>query len=233
MRLGRNCSALLVTHGLLIVLLIVLAAAQPPSSPPDPHASGKIVVPPNTSEIAYCDGCHTKGCPMPHKEGVTLDWAATGRVVLGVNGEITCGTCHTRGFRHASDAFLARDQRGLCNVCHCGAHSIPNLHSGTQSCDACHFLAQAKFAHATPEETTAMKGDIDADCMRCHYDGPITHPINVPNSKKKAKDLPLSPDGKITCVTCHIGHKQQDRFGSMLRKDNRRGGLCNSCHDDL
>jgi predicted CXXCH cytochrome family protein len=57
--------------------------------------------------------------------------------------------------------------------------------------------------------------------------------VGVPNKKKKAADLPLSPEGNITCVTCHIGHKQQDRFGMMLRKDNRRGGLCNSCHDDL
>ncbi len=233
MLLRCNWKLLLLLPGVLTTLLLVIAVAQQLPAPPDPHATGKISVPPNTSEITYCDGCHTKGCPMPHPESVTLGWQAAGKTVLGVKGEITCGTCHTRGFRHASDAFLARDQRGLCNTCHYGAHAIPDVHNATQSCDTCHFISQARFAHATPVETTAMKPDIDADCMKCHYGGPITHPINVPNTKKKAKDLPLSPDGNITCVTCHIGHKQQDKFGAMLRKDNRRGGLCNSCHDDL
>ncbi len=78
-----------------------------------------------------------------------------------------------------------------------------------------------------------MKTGIDTECIRCHYDGPVTHPVGIPNTKKQAPDLPLSADGKITCVTCHVGHSQQDRFGMLLRKDNRKGGLCLSCHDDL
>ena len=217
----------------LFAAALLISGAQQLAPMGDPHASGKIVVPPNTSEIAYCMGCHNKGCPLPHPESVTPSWPARGKTVMGVAGEITCGTCHTRGFRHRTDAFLARDQKGLCNNCHYGNHALTNTHTTNQNCEGCHIKGQAALTKAPPAEAKALKPGMDDECSRCHYDGPVTHPIGILNKKKKAKDLPLSPEGNITCVTCHVGHKQQDRFGMMLRKDNRRGGLCNSCHDDL
>jgi predicted CXXCH cytochrome family protein len=215
------------------LLGLLLAAAQETRVKTDPHADGKVNLPAGASEVAYCNGCHGTGCPVAHPELVKMNWQANGRTVLGVQGEITCGSCHTRGFRHRSDAFLARDQKGLCNNCHFGSHAISNIHTSSQSCEACHLKSQELLAHATPVETRAMKPGVDSECLRCHYEGPVTHPVGIPNTKKKAPDLPLSSDGKITCVTCHVGHQQQDVFGAMLRKDNRRGGLCLSCHDDL
>jgi predicted CXXCH cytochrome family protein len=213
--------------------LLILAMAQEPAKTADPHAQGKLVPPAGASEVTFCTGCHKTGCTMPHPELVKLTWAAQGRVVLGIQGEITCGSCHTRGFRHRSDAFLARDAKGLCANCHSGAHALSNPHASNQPCETCHTKSEAQLAHATPVETRLLKADLDSECMRCHYDGPVTHPIGIPNTKKKAPDLPLSADGKIICITCHIGHKQTDRFGVLLRKDNRKGGLCLSCHDDL
>jgi len=232
MQLTIRCRVLTVVMGSALAVLLAVSGAQQDKSP-DPHATGKIVVPVGASEVTYCTGCHQTGCPVAHPELVKLTWQAAGRTVLGTSGEVTCGTCHARGFKHRSDAFLARDQKGLCNGCHNGVHSISNMHSSTKDCESCHIKPQVQLAHLSPVETKAMRSDINADCIKCHYDGPITHPINVPNNKKKAPDLPLSPNGNITCVTCHVGHRQQDKFGNMLRKDNRRGGLCNSCHDDL
>lgn len=220
---------------LLLTGLLLFAAAQGNGAKPgaDPHAAGRVALPPGASEVVYCDSCHKTGCPVPHPELVKLTWPASGRVMLGVQGEITCGTCHTRGFRHPADAFLARDQRGLCNNCHYRAHALSNAHTSSQRCETCHTSPQSVLAHATPVEARTMKTGIDTECIRCHYDGPVTHPVGIPNTKKQAPDLPLSADGKITCVTCHVGHSQQDRFGMLLRKDNRKGGLCLSCHDDL
>lgn len=217
----------------LLTGLLLFAAAQDSGTKADPHATGKIVVPAGASEVAYCISCHKSGCPVPHPELVKMTWTANGRVVLGVHGEITCGSCHTRGFRHRSDAFLARDQKGLCNNCHFGAHALSNAHTSGRPCESCHTKPQSVLAHVTPVEARTMKVGVDTECLRCHYDGPVTHPVGIPNTKKQAPDLPLSADGKITCITCHIGHSQQDRFGMLLRKDNRRGGLCLSCHDDL
>lgn len=213
--------------------LLLLAAAQETNGKADPHAAGKVNLPPNTSEVVYCRSCHKTGCPVPHPELVKMNWPPRGRVVLGVVGETTCGTCHSRGFRHRSDAFLARDQKGLCNNCHYGDHALTNTHTTNQRCETCHTGTQSQLAHAAPAAAHAMQVGVDTECLRCHYDGPVTHPVGIPNKKKPAPDLPLSTDGKITCITCHIGHSQQNRFGVLLRKDNRRGGLCLSCHDDL
>ncbi len=232
MRLYARSILLLVLCALPCALL-VLAAAQESSKKTNPHVAGKVVVPSGSSEIAYCNGCHKEGCPAPHPELVRMDWQATGRVILGVRGEVTCGSCHSRGFRHRSDAFLARDQKGLCSPCHSGSHALSNAHTSDRKCESCHTKAKEVLAHATPVETRSLKTSVDGECMRCHYDGPVTHPVGIPNTKKKAPDLPLSAEGKLTCVTCHIGHNQQNRFGVMLRKDNRHGGLCTSCHDDL
>jgi len=209
---------------------LIRSGAQTPP-PADPHAKGMVAVPPGTNEVAYCTKCHTAGCPMPHVERVAVNWQVNGRVNLA-NGAVTCSSCHTPGFRHAGDAFLARDQKGLCSTCHYGTHDLPNAHPFGTPCDSCHTVPKANLVAGNPV-CQRMTPGIDGECLRCHFDGPITHPVGIPNTKKAAPDLPLSQDGKITCITCHVGHSTQDKFGQLLRKSNRRGGLCLSCHDDL
>ena len=197
----------------------------------NPHPSGRAVVPAGMNEVAYCSKCHTAGCPMPHPERVPVTWPISGRVNLAA-GSVTCSSCHTPGFRHRSDAFLARDQKGLCTPCHNGSHALPNAHPFGTPCASCHTEPKANLVAGLPT-ARAMVASINAECLRCHYDGPITHPVGVPNSKKAAPDLPLSKDMKITCITCHFGHSTQNTNGKLLRKNNRKGGLCLSCHDDL
>ncbi len=212
---------------------IAAAGARKPAENANPHAAGSVRVPRGTSEVAYCKGCHPSGCSAPHPELVKMDWAGRGKVVLDDRGEITCGSCHTPGFKSRSEAFLARDQKGLCCNCHYGSHAISDAHKSNRPCASCHADIKLPGSNVGPSQSHVMKTDIDTECLRCHYDGPITHPIGLPNKFKKASDLPLSADGKITCITCHVGHDQQDRFGNLLRKSNRHGGLCLSCHDDL
>jgi len=217
----------------LLALLLEIVSAQEQRNHGNPHASGDIAVPSGANEAQYCTSCHKQGCPAPHPATAAMTWPVRGSATLGAHGEVTCGSCHAPGFRRRSDAFLARDHKRLCNACHYGAHAIPNAHETGRPCEACHLLPQRLIARATPAEARAMRPNVDAVCAGCHYSGRITHPIGVPNNKRMAPDLPLSAEGRISCVTCHFGHKRQDRYGQMLRKDNRRGNLCMSCHDDL
>ncbi len=214
----------------IFAVALVLSKAQGAVAA-DPHAAGKVAAPAGPNEVAYCTKCHANGCPMPHPEHVPVTWQVTAKVNLA-NGAVTCSSCHTPGFKHRSDAFLARDQKGLCSPCHTGQHALPNAHPFGTPCQSCHTAPKPSLVPGGPASRN-MVASINGECLRCHYDGPITHPVGVSNSKKTAPDLPLSQDGKITCVTCHVGHSNQNSFGQLLRKNNRRGGLCLSCHDDL
>jgi len=210
-------------------VLAVLTALAQQKAPADPHETGKLVAG-NADEVRYCTKCHTSGCTMPHAEGVAVTWRTDGPAYLA-NGNVTCGSCHSQGFRHRGDAFLARNQKGLCSNCHVGAHTIQSAHPYSTRCASCHVASRADLD--AMRNTSAMVATINAECLRCHYDGPVSHPVGVPNTKNKAPDLPLAKDGSITCVTCHTGHSNQNKFGQLLRVSNRRGGLCLKCHDDL
>lgn len=217
---------------IILGLALIFSAGAQDKAKPNPHAAGQVKAA-GTDEVKYCMSCHTAGCTMPHPEGprkAAVTWPTNGRTVLA-NGAVTCGSCHTPGFRHRGDAFLARDQKGLCSNCHFGDHALPNAHPYKTACESCHTAPKASLV-AGARATASMVADIDAECLKCHYDGPITHPVGIPNSKKKC-DLPLSRDGQITCVTCHFGHSNQNGNGQLLRMNNRRGALCLSCHDDL
>jgi predicted CXXCH cytochrome family protein len=211
-----------------VAALLILSALAQQKAGPDPHATGKIVAG-NADEVTFCTKCHTSGCTMPHPERVAVTWATDGPTYLA-NGKVTCGSCHSQGFRHRGDAFLARDQKGLCSNCHFGSHAIQSAHPYNTPCVSCHTASPADLKAG--RNTAAMVAEINAECLRCHYDGPVSHPVGIPNTKNKC-DLPLAKDGSITCVTCHVGHSNQNRFGQLLRSTNRRGALCLKCHDDL
>ena len=214
-----------------LVLALYQASAQG-AAKGNPHLDGQVSAPAGRDEVAYCCKCHTTGCPMPHPEHVAVGSPIDRHVNLP-GGTISCSSCHTRGFRrHRADAFLAQDQKGLCSVCHYGSHSLPNAHPFGTPCESCH-TAPRNALIAGHLASRNMRGDINAECLRCHFDGPITHPVGIKNTKKEAPDLPLAPDGTITCVTCHFGHSNQNQNTQLLRVNNRRGGLCLKCHDDL
>ena len=228
-QIGR--AHLLAASSLLLFCFALLQTRAQDAPQDDPHKSGKVVAPAGINEVAFCTKCHQSGCPMPHAESVAVNWQVNGRAILA-NGAVTCSSCHTPGFHSRGDAFLARDQKGLCSPCHYGTHNLPNAHPFGTPCESCHTAPKAALTGNTPA-ACSMVAKVNGECLRCHFDGPITHPVGIKNTKKAAPDLPLGKDGTITCVTCHFGHSTQDVHGGLLRKDNRRGSLCLSCHDDL
>lgn len=68
-------------------------------------------------------------------------------------------------------------------------------------------------------------------CRSCHADqfGPWTHPTDIPIPKdmRLQPELPLLPNGRISCITCHERHTGDDSY--RLRASSKKE-LCRSCH---
>ncbi|MCJ7601939.1 MAG: hypothetical protein MUO63_10630 [Desulfobulbaceae bacterium] len=70
-------------------------------------------------------------------------------------------------------------------------------------------------------------------CSTCHksYNQQKSHPVNIlPKGKIKIPpEYPTLPDGRISCMTCHINHAANNEY--RLIKSSRKE-LCLSCHLD-
>lgn len=70
-------------------------------------------------------------------------------------------------------------------------------------------------------------------CATCHkaYNQQKSHPVNVlPKGKTKIPlEYPTLPDGRISCMSCHVNHAGENEY--RLMKASRRE-LCAGCHPD-
>jgi hypothetical protein len=104
-----------------------------------------------------------------------------------------------------------------------------NVHRADARCEACH-TADATALHADPEAARHLLApDLEARCAACHGDEGPSHETGIP-PRPPPPALPLSDQGRITCATCHYMHAESNAFGDFVRIDNRRGGLCLTCH---
>jgi hypothetical protein len=106
-----------------------------------------------------------------------------------------------------------------------------NVHRRDGDCRACHTADAAALNADVAAAKTALAGDLEARCLPCHGDQGPSHRTGMRPKKSVPPDLPLAADGTIGCATCHFMHGENDAFGDFLRRDNRRGGLCLSCHE--
>ena len=98
-------------------------------------------------------------------------------------------------------------------------------------CRTCHTEDAPALKADPAKAATALVPDLEAACMRCHGDEGPSHKTNIPPKRPEPAALPLAADGTIGCATCHWMHGEHNEFGSFLRLDNRKGGLCLSCHE--
>jgi hypothetical protein len=106
-----------------------------------------------------------------------------------------------------------------------------NVHRPDGNCRTCHTLDAAALNADRAAAKTALVPDLEARCNQCHSDEGPSHKTGIPPKRAEPDALPLAPDGTITCATCHFIHGEDVGFGHFLRLDNRRGGLCLSCHE--
>lgn len=105
-----------------------------------------------------------------------------------------------------------------------------NVHRPDADCRTCHTADAAALKRNPAAARTALAPNLEATCNRCHGAQGPSHKTNIAAKPGVPPNLPLSVDGRITCATCHFMHGENNAFGDFLRLNNRRGGLCLSCH---
>jgi predicted CXXCH cytochrome family protein len=89
---------------------------------------------------------------------------------------------------------------------------------------------ECSYCHVTSDKTGKMqlRASVPELCIECHPDrsGPKEHKIGIV-PPVKVPELPLSKDGKITCITCHDPHGKSG-YPKLLRV--RPSDLCLKCH---
>lgn len=86
------------------------------------------------------------------------------------------------------------------------AYPVRNPHAfmnDRSRCAECHIGRPPD--PGSPYKQMNFRADIYTLCSRCHP-RPLSHPVDIAPGKGMAKDLPLDPDGTMTCITCHAPH---------------------------
>lgn len=116
--------------------------------------------------------------------------------------------------------------------------------------------AKCGTCHAgEPSQGKELTKSANELCFECHDHGDVTHPLEIPQTLTCPPDLPLDPEGKVYCMTCHVAHGEWESsrpwvsssalggFGRLfgrkkkhktyfLRRNNSKGDLCLCCHNN-
>jgi hypothetical protein len=184
------------------------------------------------------------------------------------NGRFTCDTCHDvyrQCVKRTFDRYTLRGapyprKTDFCYRCHNKKeYQALNTHHqiladgaiDTKICLYCHKKKPHEKT-ATYKEVTFI-GDMRALCRRCHpikgkHPGDFDHMAKPPSAKALAHMavmkttyniiLPLAPDGKMTCITCHNPHekgviaadKPSAKGADSKYRERLPGTLCIECH---
>lgn len=85
---------------------------------------------------------------------------------------------------------------------------------------------------------------VGTTCQKCHQDFPckakkphdgFSHPLEVtpPPDMEIPRDMPLTGNGKITCITCHSYHAEfwdAEYNTEFLLRRSKGMKLCHTCH---
>ncbi len=184
------------------------------------------------------------------------------------NGKVTCNTCHNIYLQCQKSEFSELSLRDapykkrtdFCYKCH-DRQKYQKLDPHDQisktgeivinKCLYCHD-GKPDEKHATFNEVKFI-GNIETLCRRCHliegnHSGNIDHLVIKPSpkglkrmetmKKKHGLILPLTEDGKMTCITCHNPHekgvipddKPAARGADSKYRHRLPNIMCKECH---
>ncbi len=145
-------------------------------------------------------------------------------------GEVNCGTCHDP---HGAGEVIHFLRKQYVEFLEAGRYMNPHGQSDYRSCQGCHLDVSTKKEEM--RRRLRYGGDDLQICLSCHGAMEACHPILVKpgGTMKQAKGLPLTPEGKITCMTCHDpmpagGHGVATRGRGPGEPIN---ALCFRCHN--
>lgn len=113
--------------------------------------------------------------------------------------------------------------------------AVSPKHDFTGQCQLCHTTIPEP---GTPFEQVALTDEADRLCQQCHKMGSRTsHPTGVKPQVSIPLERYLDKEGRITCITCHEVHKEQDRsfnrqeLQGLLRGHTQGRAFCFVCHN--
>ncbi|HQT96884.1 MAG TPA: cytochrome c3 family protein [Thermodesulfobacteriota bacterium] len=188
--------------------------------------SGTVKMRENLGKI--CDFCHDVRTKAHPGNVDTMKRLPEG-LPRGKGGEVICGTCHDP---HGTPDTIHFLRSKYVEALERGRYANPHGRSDYASCQGCHLEVRLK----KEEMRTNLRygGDDMRICHSCHGAMDACHPvlINLPDTMKPGKDLPLTPDGKIKCLTCH--DPMAEGSGVAVRRKEKGepvNALCFRCHD--
>jgi hypothetical protein len=145
-------------------------------------------------------------------------------------GEVNCGTCHDPHGTGTTLHFLREKYVGFLEA---GRDINPHPGKDYASCRGCHAVISTKKEEM--RKNRLYGGDDLLICLSCHGSMDACHPIlvKVPPSMAKVVTLPLTAEGKITCLTCH---NPMPPSGTGVTLRDRKAGdatnaICFRCHN--
>lgn len=176
-----------------------------------------------------CDFCHNVR-EKSHPLNVDPMRALPENLPRDSKGRMNCGTCHDP---HGAGETIHFLRRRYVDFLESGRYMNPHGQSDYRSCQGCHL--EVSTDKKEMRRRLRYGGDDLQICLSCHGAMESCHPILVkPGGRmKQGKGLPLSPEGKITCMTCHDpmpagGHGVATRGREPGEPIN---ALCFRCHD--
>lgn len=154
----------------------------------------------------------------------------------GMENGAACISCHEEMYATViqQNSVHAPFLENNCHACHEGSGEQEQAGRFYSTSHQSMQGAAQKISAGTSHGELQIKVDRAIElCLGCHadYQGRSSHPVNILPRRPMMipADYPTSPEGRITCLTCHAAHGSN--LNAMLRK-SAEGELCLGCHSD-
>ena len=197
-----------------------------------------------------CDACHNPVRNIHPINIIPKRKLPTGFALSG-EGKMLCRTCHkvhggdkTHGYLTDAGNGYEKGRSTFCASCHGSENVRTNPHSarrGDSRCEFCH----TRVPQSSKDGAGSIRTEVIKLCDFCHGAVAKNHPKNVDPSLTIPPELPLGPNGKWSCVTCHDPHGTTTtthyvripfaRFMERGKSENPHRAdyfACKACHNE-